>query len=354
MRSRFVLAHAAFLLALSASTPAADVFTYEADPYKARATSPEASCRASFNAHIEEYERTYCETCSFPVQCRLYHYFGADPRGNLCYYTNWLAVVAETCEFPPRRLAPPGDPAYTGYRLPITARPVAAEDRGLGHPTGACELGNPCDPATGNKIQVEVDYVGSGPFPLRFARTYNFLSKSLGGSLGEKWRHNYDRTLGVNATGDAIAAYRDDGAVLKFERVGASWSSVANVTDRLEDLASGGWKLTLSDGELVETYDAGGKLLTITNRAGVTQTLSYITSGPNAGMLRQVEDHFGRTIQFAYTMGNLLASITDPAGALVRYKYDTLLKLTAAVYPDSTPADSTDDPRRTYTYDTFG
>src|SRR5262249_62149937 len=185
-------------------------------------------------------------------------------------------------------------PLYSGYGYSITARPIAPEDRGLGHPLGGCELGNPCDPATGNKIQVEVDYVGSGPFPLRFARTYNWLSKSLGGSLGAKWRHNYDRTLGVNPTGDAIAAYRDDGAVLKFERAGGSWTSVANVTDRLEDLASGRGAGTPSDGELVETHDARGKLPPNANRAGRPQTPAYFTSDPESGMVQQVADHLRR------------------------------------------------------------
>ncbi|HKA60624.1 MAG TPA: DUF6531 domain-containing protein, partial [Gemmatimonadales bacterium] len=349
MRSRFVVANAAFLLVLSSSTPAADVFIYETRT--ARGTSPEAACRAWSNVIVESEERTYCETCSYPISCRLYKYWGADPTGKGCYETHLLyrpPNPPNLCYWLPTFELPPTDPGYRGDAYAISARPVADEDRALGHPPGACELGNPCDPATGNKIQVEVDYVGSGPFPLRFARTYNWLSKSITGTVGEKWRHNYDRRLGVNPSGDGIAAFRDDGAVLKFQRVGGGWSSVANVTDRLEDLANGGWKLTLSDGDLVETYDVGGKLLTIANRAGVTQTLSYFTTGPNAGMLRQVEDHFGRTIQFAYTIGNLLASITDPAGALVRYEYDTLLRLTAAVYPDSTPADSTDDPRRTY------
>jgi RHS repeat-associated protein len=224
---------------------------------------------------------------------------------------------------------------------------VAITDKGLGQPKRYCLEGNPCDPATGNKIQVEVDYVGSGPFPLRFVRTYNWRSQGLGGNLGPKWRHNYDRRLIVNETLDGIGVFRDDGAVVKFQRDGASWTADADVTDKLEELAVGGWTLTSSGGDLVETYDAAGKLLAITNRAGLTQTLSYFTTGPNAGALEKVTDHFGRTVRFAYTARNHLLSLTDPDGKVIEYDYDASARLGTVAYPAS-PGPSS---RRTYLYE---
>src|SRR6266581_3186969 len=36
-----------------------------------------------------------------------------------------------------------------------------------------CPLGNPINPFTGNKYQIETDYVGAGVYPLRFERDYN-------------------------------------------------------------------------------------------------------------------------------------------------------------------------------------
>jgi len=36
-----------------------------------------------------------------------------------------------------------------------------------------------------------------------------------------------------------------------------------------------GWKYTAANGELVERFDATGQLVSITNRAGLVQTLTY-------------------------------------------------------------------------------
>ena len=332
---------AAAVCLFSTSAVAADVVTYQTgvgDGFSSTVSgSPQASCAAAYGLVREIYVRTFSQPESQGV-CWATHFVGFV--GGVCTYAAFasLGIPPESC--PPTSGGYPDNPHYHVHVGMIT-RVVDSTHKGLGWPKTHCTEGNPCDPATGNKIQAEVDYAGTGPFPLRFVRTYNWLSNGAGGNLGPKWRHNYDRRLFVNAAADAVAAFRDDGAAMKFELAGASWVPDADVTDRLEAIPGGQWMLTAADGDVTEKYDAAGKLLEIANRAGVKQTLSYFSSGPNAGMLQQVTDHFGRTIRFAYTAQNLLLSMTDPDGKMIRYDYDTSVRLVTVTYPGASAPDAT-------------
>ena len=335
----------AILASFSACAAAADVLVYEAgyDASFTAAGSAPASCAAAYAQHYEASTRLYSRP-EWQGVCWALHFVGASE--NLCTMASFASwgIPPEMC--PPAGIGWPDNPYWHIY-LGVSKRAVAAADRGLGRPTTHCTEGNPCDPATGNKIQVETDYAGSGPFPLRFVRTYNWLSKGLAANLGPNWRHNYDRRLLVNGATDAVAVFRDDGAVTKFQPAGANWVSDADVTDRLEALPGGQWKLTTPDGDITEIYDAAGKLLEIADRAGVRQTLSYFSTGPNTGMLKQVADHFGRTLRFAYNPRNYLSSMTDPDGRVTQYEYDSGVRLTTVTYPATNgPA-----PTRTYLYE---
>jgi YD repeat-containing protein len=56
----------------------------------------------------------------------------------------------------------------------------------------------------------------------------------------------------------------------------------------------------------VERYDANGRLISVTNRAGVVQTMNYDASGH----LSSVVDSFGRSLTFNYDSQNRLVSVT--------------------------------------------
>jgi len=69
-------------------------------------------------------------------------------------------------------------------------------------------VGNPCNAATGNKFQTEVDYQGAGLMPLSLTRFYNSLD-DRSTAFGFKWRSNFDRRLEfLNGT---IIAHRING-----------------------------------------------------------------------------------------------------------------------------------------------
>jgi len=106
----------------------------------------------------------------------------------------------------------------------------------------------------------------------------------------------------------------------------------------------------------VESYDAAGKLISITNRTGLTQTLTYSdgTAGANggyvlsatgiqiatvlpAGKLIRVTDPAGRSLQYGYDTTGRVVKMTAPAGGTYIYTYSGTLitdNLTSVTYPD--------------------
>ena len=219
-------------------------------------------------------------------------------------------------------------------------------------------FGNPINVMTGNKYEVETDYQGSGPFPLRFVRNYNSqLLVSDNHDMTGHWRHNYQRrvkSVDLHGDGTLIArVIRANGRTLDFEQdTSGNWVSDADVVERLTETLDGGgvqdgWQLITAT-DAVEHYDLSGKLLSVTNRYGFTQTLAY--TGDD---LTQVTDPFGRTLSFTYDpVTGWLETLSAPGGEVYRYEYDAGTGLlTAVVYPDETPGDPNDNPRREYHYE---
>jgi RHS repeat-associated protein len=129
----------------------------------------------------------------------------------------------------------------------------------------------------------------------------------------------------------AIHAVRDDGHVLNFSAVGSNFYAEAGLGDRLVSTASGGYQL-IDEQDNVETYDGTGKLLSVADRAGNTQTLSY---SPSTGLLSSVSDNFGHTLTFGYDSQNRLQSVTAPDGEAVQYAYDAASHLWQVTNLDS-------------------
>lgn len=237
--------------------------------------------------------------------------------------------------------------------------------KNLGKPL--CPVGNPCDPATGNKYQEEIDVIGTAVSP-GFTRHYNHMGGTDVG-LGVGWTSEYHQQLRPN--GDKLTVVRADGRRERLTKSGSSW--VADPDSRLKIVSAGaGFTLTLDTGTS-ETYSALGKLQSVTDRAGNTQTLVYSdgTGGPNGGyivdangnattavlpanLLIRVIGASGRSLSFRYDANKRVADVTDPAGNSYIYGYDAANNLASVSYPDTTPADRTDNPRRQYLYNETG
>ncbi len=230
---------------------------------------------------------------------------------------------------------------------------------------GRCEgfstplAGNPVHIGTGNKFQQENDYIGLGPFAVDFRRFYNSTATGTTTGLGQYWRNSYDRTITAS---DAITTkvHREDGKTFEFLYDGVAWKPDPDVTTRLEEILDGqgtriGWRYVASD-DSVEDYNIAGKLLSLTNRAGFAQTLDYdvpVAEGGDADpdTLDKVAGPFGRTLAFTYDGSARISEMVDPAGETYTYNYDVNGNLASVSYPDETPNDPSDNPKRLYHYE---
>lgn len=247
-----------------------------------------------------------------------------------------------------------------GYTLldGMCYRPDPIDERkALGDPsaTNTCGIGNPINPATGNKYQAEQDYRAAGASPLGFTRYYNSSPLVAGARLGARWRSNLDARLVVNA-GTSVTAVRADGREFVYHPASAGWVADGDVSDRLTEVkdAAGqtvGWQLRNSGDDSLESYDAAGRLIEIRPRQGLPTALSYSdgvsTSPPTggttegtstplpAGLLVQAMDGASRTLRFRYDANSLLVEMTNPAGGRFQYAYDAGHRLASVTYPDA-------------------
>ncbi|OGB24612.1 MAG: hypothetical protein A3I66_13435 [Burkholderiales bacterium RIFCSPLOWO2_02_FULL_57_36] len=100
-----------------------------------------------------------------------------------------------------------------------------------------------------------------------------------------------------------------------------------------------GWQY-VNRNEETELYNTSGKLVSVTSRTGVTQTLSYsdattpVNIAPIPGLLIRIVDTFGRQIAFSYNDARRISTMTDPIGGLYQYAYSTSGNLSTVTFPD--------------------
>lgn len=235
-----------------------------------------------------------------------------------------------------------------------------ADPKNNGNPCPWCPpTPNPIHPGTGNKYQIESDYTGSGAYPLTLQRYYNSLLPT-NGNMGSHWRSSYSQSLVIQPGNTEVTVIRPDAKEYTFTLSGSDWVPDADVVDQLVELLDGssvriGWTYTTSN-DTVETYSVDGKLLSLTRRDGLTQTLAYDVAAIDGGddnpdTLDTVTDPAGRTLTFSYDANGRVSTMTDPAGEVYSYTYDTNDNLVSVTYPDETPGDNNDNPQRIYHYE---
>lgn len=210
-------------------------------------------------------------------------------------------------------------------------------------------VGNPLNPATGNKHQREHDLVANGL--LKFERFYNSAGEAgfhystleslsyIAGApwlsnMGAMWRHTYDRSLSILGTEGVrtLSAYRQDGSVMTFSLLEGVWrSDVAGASTlqelRNEDEQVVGYLLSGLDGAR-EQYSLAGRLEKIENLSGERVELHYA-----GDRLDKVVDGWGRELVFTYGPDNMLSSVQSPDGETIHYRHDESLRLVDVAYP---------------------
>lgn len=177
---------------------------------------------------------------------------------------------------------------------------------------------NPIVLFSGNKVEPELDFAGSGEMALFLQRTYNNYWSATG-LFGDRWLSNFDYTLAPSTAGgqNLLWAQRPDGRRIKFvyNATTARWnedkpSPIAYIVKQ-----SDGGYLMHNEGNGQERYNADGYILELQNEAGVRWSFAY-----DGKYLRQVTHSSGRTIGFGWT-GNQLTQVTAPNGAVYFYTY---------------------------------
>lgn len=236
--------------------------------------------------------------CDFPIT---FFMFGAqfhDPVPATCtaekFQQGWVVNGSD-----PRGCAPP-DPPKKENGKPCCPKKECCPNE------GKPAAGNPISVASGNKYEEVVDFATAGPNQLAFIRSYNRFAGRAKTQFGIGWRSNFDRALHMPSTTTTLAV-RPDSQELTFTKSGGTWHSD---TDISAQLTTNGTTWTLIDADdTQEVYDQAGKLLTLTQRNGYQQTVTYNTDEQVA----TVSDTFGRQLTFTYSQGTL-ATMTTPEG----------------------------------------
>jgi RHS repeat-associated protein len=229
-----------------------------------------------------------------------------------------------------------------------------------GPANGRQVAGDPIDVSNSNVFVGQTDYEASSGNSLRFARSYNSLgvavvpwggvqSYQLGSVImGSGWTATYFQSLtpmsvtDSNGAHSAIYAFRPDGRVLTFVLYNGVYSPDGDVEDSLIQTPDGGFQYQTGD-DTIESYDATGRLLSLTPRGKSAVTIGYGTHG---GLPVTVSDAFGHALQFDYITDSggvqRLGSLTDPSGGTIKYAYDWNGNLSSVTYQDGS--------QRQYTY----
>jgi RHS repeat-associated protein len=222
-------------------------------------------------------------------------------------------------------------------------------------------IGDPINITSGNLYEEANDATTAAP-SLTARRFYNsdmsYIGNPFGarpGRFGYGWRSEYDRSIIFNSAppnATQLDVLTPEGTPLHFVFQSSAWmlaywneSTNAWSTTVRHDvyytLTTDGtyWYLKSPD-DTVDKFDNNGRLVTITQRGGYTQTFTYAGSGNNT----MVADSLGRQISFTYSTAGLATSLTDADGKVTQYTYldrspgvgaSSLLVLETVVFPAS-------------------
>ncbi len=214
-----------------------------------------------------------------------------------------------------------------------------ANQKGCGSKTS-----NPVIISDGNKVKTEVDFTTNKVVPIFLVRNYSHYNSTGVTIFGTNWISNYDfylNIVGPAASPTYINAIRNDGSWAQYlPKPDGSYRNSSPDADTWITANGTGWTLHYQSGA-VENYNAGGHAVSTSDPTGIGWTYSYDSSGVH---LQYATHTNGQTVHFTWT-GNVVTSITDPAGNVFSYQYSNQQMLTGVTYP-GTPTHT-----RTYYYD---
>ena len=179
------------------------------------------------------------------------------------------------------------------------------------------------------------------PMPTVSTQSPNVNVQGSNVAIDASWRLNYDRSLNMQyAMAPVAQLFRGDNRMRTFTWTNGVWvpnssEDMTTLTEQFDGSGNGTGFTYVNENDETERYDVSGKLLSITNRAGLTQTLQY-TQDPATfyTVLTSVTDAFGRVLSFKYDGNDRLVGAVDPNGGTYTYAYDGNNNLAGVTYPD--------------------
>ncbi|MDO8572991.1 MAG: RHS repeat-associated core domain-containing protein, partial [bacterium] len=219
---------------------------------------------------------------------------------------------------------------------------------------GNCMVGNPCNPATGNKYQVEEDFASSNA-GLSLTRYYNSIDTKNGKDFGNKWSFTYGSKLDVDwgpagapqcitqassTVARAVTVREPDGGGIPFTcKPAVSDATTYQCTGqadagrvRLYQEACN-FRLIRPTGER-EYYTLGGRKQFDADKVGHITNYAYNAKGT----LSRISGPFGHYLKFSYRVNDDRISTVESSESMskISYFYDTNNNLTKVTYPDNT------------------
>ncbi|MBV1929659.1 MAG: hypothetical protein KUG81_09135, partial [Gammaproteobacteria bacterium] len=207
-------------------------------------------------------------------------------------------------------------------------KPIIPDENTCGS-AGNSRIGNPCNAATGEKVESEIDYRGP---TLNFTRTYRSMQRMPASAvMAPGWHHNYSASLILsNETGLPEFSVRPDGGFVSFSRQNDDLFYSTHNTSLVLRRITDEWELQLP-GNAREYFSLTGKLLRIVDTQNNITRLQYDENE----RLSSVTGVFGRVLQIAYDVSGQIETVLDPAGERIGYEYDERRRLIQVTYQDA-------------------
>ena len=200
-----------------------------------------------------------------------------------------------------------------------------------------CIDGNPCNLATGSKVQTEIDY-RSGDGLLNLSRTYSSNASGHVSRYGAGWTAPYDKKLDLGQESAGVIIVRRNGTGLFFYETSLNsglWVADSGIRTTLTEETSTNYLLQFEDGRQERYSVTDGSLLRESNSNGF---VASFTHNRGAGTIT-IRDRFGRimvmTLGYPGIPDGGISKVTLPDGGEVTYQYDGV-NLVQANYPDGT------------------
>ena len=216
-------------------------------------------------------------------------------------------------------------------------------------------IGNPVNPQTGQKVQVDLDVEPTdGPLSLEIRRHYNSALGSVNGALGKAWSFSYDTRVLV--TRKTIQIIQADGFRRIFWKPQAQASSVPGVSadvagsgvlpgmhcvstspedGQLTVLPEGGYRWVWPDGRQLD-FNVAGWLVRVSVDGDGTVAGSGATRVSAAGHAQRGHSGHEQVLTIDRAKDGKIQTVTDPAGRRMTFRYDPHGYLMAIDHPQGT------------------